>query len=267
MTAYTLAQFRLSHKLFWRTPAMVAMGFGFPLVVGGLFPLMMPDAAWGGASVRAYLVTGVLVLSLGMLAFMNLLEVLVQRRQQLILKRLRGTELPDLAIFAGEILCVTVVVLVQVTLLIALARVAHGIALPVNPALLIATVIAGTAVFAAMAVAVSGRIPAQGMTVFVGLPFLLLTIGLSGLAYPVSQMPDWAQVPLSYLPFTPIANGIRTAYLGQDFVHQQGSAVPADIGVLEGFQVMGQGWIVLAVWLIAALWAATRWFKWEPRRG
>ncbi|HLU71850.1 MAG TPA: ABC transporter permease [Nonomuraea sp.] len=267
MIAYTLAQFRLSQKIFWRTPVMVAMGFGFPLLVGGLFPLIMPDGAWGGATLSAYLVTGVLVLALGMLAFMNLLEVLVQRRQQLILKRLRGTELPDLAIFAGEILCVIVVVIAQIALLIGLAWAVHGIALPANPALLLATVIAGTAVFAALAVAVSGRIPGQGMTIFVGLPFLFLTIGLSGLAYPISQLPGWVQAPLSYLPFIPIADGIRTAYLGKDFVHQQGSAVPPDIGVLEGFQVMWQGWIVLAVWLVVALWAAKRWFKWEPRRG
>src|SRR5690606_31184839 len=148
MIAYTPAEFRLCQQIFWRAAVMVAMGFGFPLLVGGLFPLIMPVGAWGGATLSAYLVTGVLVLALGMLAFMNLLEVLVQRRQQLILKRLRGTELPDLAIFAGEILCVIVVVIAQIALLIGLAWAVHGIALPANPALLLATVIAGTAVFA-----------------------------------------------------------------------------------------------------------------------
>ncbi|MFF3664866.1 ABC transporter permease [Microtetraspora malaysiensis] len=267
MKAYTLSQFLLSQKIFWRTPASVVVAFGLPLLFGGLMPLIMPDGEVGGATMSVYMVTGVIVMVVAMTGFLNLVEALVGRRQALILKRLRGTELPDLAIFGGEILTVIAVGLLQLVLLIAMAKLLHGIDLPADPALLVVTLIAGLAVFAALAVAASGRVPGQGTTVMVSMPVLLLTIGFSGFAYPVSEFPGWLRAVAAVLPITPIAQGVRTAYVGRDFVHQTGSAVPPEVGVLEGFQVMGSGWLVLAAWLVAALWAGKRWFRWEPRRG
>ncbi|WP_043622408.1 ABC transporter permease [Nonomuraea candida] len=267
MTAYTLAHFRLTQTLFWRTPIAVGAALFFPVLFGGLMPLMVPGGSRSGAPVAVSIMTGVIVMGIATLGFMTLVESFVMRRQLLILKRLRGTELPDLAIFGGEILTVLSVGLLQLALIVGLARAAHGITLPANPALLVVTVLLGIAVFAAMAVAVSGRVPAQGATVVVSLPFLLLAIGLSGFAYPVAAFPEWLRTVSSFLPFGRIAEGVSTAYLGRDYVGHTGPGLPARVGVLEGFVVMWPGWLVLAAWLVLALLAAKRWFKWEPRRG
>ncbi|MBE1591696.1 ABC transporter permease [Nonomuraea angiospora] len=267
MTAYTLAHFRLTQMLFWRTPVSVGVALFFPVVFGGLMPLMLPGGTRDGAPVDVAIMTGVIVMGIANLGFMTLVESFVVRRQLLILKRLRGTELPDLAIFGGEILTVLSIGLLQLVLIVGLARVMHGVELPANPALLVVTVLLGLAVFAAMAVAVSGRIPAQGSTVVVSLPFLLLAIGLSGFAYPVSAFPGWLRIVSSFLPFGRVAEGVSTAYLGRDYVGHAGAGVPQKVGVLEGFLVMWPGWLVLAAWLVLSLLAAKRWFKWEPRRG
>ncbi|SEH02051.1 ABC-2 type transport system permease protein [Nonomuraea solani] len=260
MTAYTFAHFRLTQKLFWRTPMSVGVALFFPVLFGGLMPMMLPGGTRDGAPVEVAIMTGVIVMGVAILGFMTLMESFVIRRQLLILKRLRGTELPDLAIFGGEILTVLSVGLLQLVLIVGIARTVHGVELPANPALLVVTVLFGLAVFAAMAVAVSGRIPAQGSTVVVSLPFLLLAIGLSGFAYPVSAFPDWLRTVSSFLPFGRLAEGIGIAYLGRDLA---GHAV----GVFEGFLVMWPAWLVLAAWLVLSLLAAKRWFKWEPRRG
>ncbi|MEV8633958.1 ABC transporter permease [Streptosporangium sp. NPDC051023] len=267
MTAYTLAHFRLTQTLFWRTPVSIGIALGFPILFGGLMPLMIPGGLRGGTPVEIAIITGVIVMGAGTLGFMTLVESFVMKRQLLILKRLRGTELPDLAIFGGEILTVMSIGLLQLAAIVGLARAVHGVALPANPALLVVTVLFTLAVFAAMAVAVSGRIPAQNATVVASLPFLLLTIGLSGFAYPISAFPGWLRTVSSFLPFGWAAEGISTAYLGRNYVGHVGSAVPPEVGILEGFRVMGPGWLVLAAWLVLSLLAAKRWFKWEPRRG
>ncbi|WP_214409270.1 ABC transporter permease [Sphaerisporangium fuscum] len=267
MTAYTLSHFRLTQTLFWRTPVSVGVALGFPILFGGLMPLLVGGGARGGAPVGVAIVTGVIVMGMGTLGFMTLVESFVMKRQLLIFKRLRGTELPDLAIFGGEILTVVSIGLLQLAAIVGLAKVAHGVDLPADPALLVVTVVLGLAVFAAMAVAVSGRIPAQGATAVVSLPFLLLTIGLSGFAYPTSAFPGWLRAVSSLLPFQRVAEGVSTAYLGRDYVGHAGSAVPPKVGVLSGFLLMWPGWLVLAAWLVLSLLAAKRWFRWEPRRG
>jgi ABC-2 type transport system permease protein len=264
MTAYTIAHFRLTQTLFWRTPVSIGIALFFPLLFGGLMPLTLPGGTRDGAPMDVAIMTGVIVMGLTTLGFMTVVESFVMKRQLLILKRLRGTELPDLAIFGGEILTVLTVGLLQLVLIVGLARVLHGVPLPANPALLLVTMVFGLAVFAAMAVAVSGRVPAQGSTIVVSLPFLLLSLALSGFAYPVSAFPGWLQTVSSFLPFERVAEGVGTAYLGRDLV---GSGVPAEVGVLEGFVAMWPGWLVLAAWLVLSLLAAKRWFKWEPRRG
>lgn len=264
MTAYTIAHFRLTQTLFWRTPVSIGIALFFPLLFGGLMPLTLPGGTRDGAPMDVAIMTGVIVMGLTTLGFMTVVESFVMKRQLLILKRLRGTELPDLAIFGGEILTVLTVGLLQLVLIVGLARVLHGVPLPSNPALLLVTMVFGLAVFAAMAVAVSGRVPAQGSTIVVSLPFLLLSLALSGFAYPVSAFPGWLQTVSSFLPFERVAEGVGTAYLGRDLV---GSGVPAEVGVLEGFVAMWPGWLVLAAWLVLSLLAAKRWFKWEPRRG
>ncbi|GGK97854.1 hypothetical protein Sme01_61450 [Sphaerisporangium melleum] len=267
MTAYTLSHFRLTQTLFWRTPVSVGIALCFPIVFGGLMPAVLPGGVRDGAPVEVAVMTGVIVMGMATLGFMTLVESFVMRRQMLVLKRLRGTELPDLAIFGGEILTVAAIGLFQLAAIVALARFVHGVALPANPALLVVTVLLGLAVFAAMAIAVSGRIPAQGATVVVSLPFLLLAIGLSGFAYPVSEFPGWLRAVSAVLPFGRVAEGVTTAYLGRDYVGHAGAGVPPEIGTLDGFLVMWPGWLVLLAWLALSLLAAKRWFKWEPRRG
>ncbi|WP_066375902.1 ABC transporter permease [Herbidospora mongoliensis] len=240
MTAYTIAHFRLTQRLFWRTPVSIWVALGFPVLFAWLLPLAVPEPD--------RLIVGIVVTGAGLLGFATLLESFVVKRQLLILKRLRGTELPDLAIFGGEILTVVSIGLVQLVAIVGVANAVHGVALPADPLLLAVTVLLALAVFAAMGVAVSGRVPSTGSIIAVSLPFHLLNMGLSGLVLPLSDFPEWAGIVAAFLPFGWAAEGITMAYFG-------------------GFVLMWPGWLVLVAWLVLSLLAARRWFKWEPQRG
>nr|WP_062337271.1 ABC transporter permease [Herbidospora sakaeratensis] len=243
MTTYTIAHFRLTQRLFWRTPVSIWVALGFPVLFAWLLPLAVPNPE--------RLIVGVIVMGAGLLGFATLLESFVVKRQQLILKRLRGTELPETAIFGGEILTVVSIGLVQLVAIVAVANGVHGLPLPANPALLLVTMLLGLAVFAAMGVAVSGRTPSTGAIIAVSLPFHLLTMGLSGFAIPFSAFPDWALTVNGFLPFARVAEGVSLSYFDPD----------------AGIPELGAGWLVLIVWSVLSLLAARRWFRWEPRRG
>lgn len=240
MTAYTIAHFRLTQKLFWRTPVSIWVALGFPVLFAWLLPLAVPNPE--------RLIVGIVVMGAGLLGFMTLLESLVVKREQLVLKRLRGTELPEMAVFGGEILTVVSIGLLQLAAIVAVAHGVHGLALPVNPALLAVTVLLALAVFAAMGVAVSGRVPSAGGIIAVSLPFHLLTMGLSGFVVPLSEFPAWAGTLAGFLPFSRAAEGVTAAYFGSEAAVWPGS-------------------LVLAGWLVLSLLVARRWFRWEPRRG
>ena len=232
-------------KLLLREPGWVfTVGIPlFVLVVFGVIPGDAPGAAAGGPSGRELLVSTTLAVNLGLVALHMVPTTLAGYREKGILRRLSTTPLHPAALLAVQLVLQLVLALVSAVLLIGVARLAFGVALPARlPALLGVFTLGASAMFAIglliAAVAPTGQL-ANGIGVLLYFPSAFL----AGLMLPKALMP------------TPLARAGELTPLGalrqslQDVWHGAGPD-PLLLAIMAGCAV------VVAV-------AAARWFRWE----
>ncbi|MFC7533940.1 ABC transporter permease [Actinoplanes sp. GCM10030250] len=177
--------------------------------------------------------------------YTTVVTTLASRRQTLFLKRLRSTAEPDTGILAGLLLPVTVLALVQVTVILTvLAVVAGG---PANVLLLVAAVLAM-------------------VTMMVGLG--LATAGLT-------NSPEHAQVTTLPISLSVIAVASWVGISGTEELTllkrllPGGSATELVVNAWNGGVAVTDSLLLLAPtvsWVVVAVALAARMFRWEPRR-
>jgi ABC-2 type transport system permease protein len=163
--ALAVHQFRFDQKIFWRNPASVFFTVAFPVMFLVIFDLVFggDERIEGlGVDVSTYYVPAILTLAVISATFQNLAMSVTIDREFGILKRGRGTPLPDWVFFAGRIGNSLVVSLLMLVLLAAIGRVAYGVAIPWDrvPAVLV-TVAVGATSFCCLGLALTGFIPSQ----------------------------------------------------------------------------------------------------------
>ncbi|GAA5071450.1 ABC-2 type transport system permease protein [Thermocatellispora tengchongensis] len=227
-----------------------------PLLVGWLFTATgAPRGRIEGVPAEIYVLTGLPALMLGFAVFVNLVNTFTARREELVLKRLRGGQASPAAILGGSALGALAVFLGQIALLaLWITRVEDG-PLPANIPLLLVGALLGVAVFALLAAAFSGLTPNAELAQIAVLPVLLVILLAAPLFGPLEALPEPLRVAASVLPVTPVLDIMRTAYLGggKDLADQWLSSLPS----------MG----LLLAWIALAALAARFLFRWDPRRG
>ncbi|GAV46114.1 ABC transporter permease [Streptomyces acidiscabies] len=171
------------------------------------------------------------------------------RREELVLKRLRTGELRDGEILVGSALPMVATGIVQSLVLVAGCTVLLDMDAPSAPLLAVLGVVLGIAVCAALAAVTSGVTRSAESAQVTPMPFLFLSMICSGVAVPLEVFPDRAASVMELLPLSPAITLIRGAWTGELSAYDALGAV-----------LTGLAWIVLAVF------AVKRWFKWEPRR-
>jgi len=159
-----------------------------------------------------------------------------------VLKRLGTTPLPRSGLLAGKTAAVLAVEVVQVVVLV-LVGIALGwrpVSVAVGQAVLL--VVLATVAFSGLALLMAGTLRAEATLAAANLVYVLLLLG-SGIVVPLSRFGESAQRVLQWLPSTALADGLRAT--------------------LAGASAPGSVWVVLVVWSVAAVAAATRWFRWE----
>ncbi|WP_052847972.1 ABC transporter permease [Streptomyces avicenniae] len=170
---------------------------------------------------------------------------LAARRQNLFLKRLRSTAAGDARILAGLLLPVTVLALVQVTvILVALAAVAGG---PSDTPLLVAAVLAVVVMMLGLGLATAGLTNSPEHAQVTTLP-----VSLGGIA-----VASWVGISGTeeLAPLKRLLPG--------------GSATELIMDAWNGGVPTGDSLLLLAPtlgWVVVAVVLATRLFRWEPRR-
>ncbi|WP_329520124.1 ABC transporter permease [Spirillospora sp. NBC_01491] len=253
---------RLDLTLLWRNRSALFTVAGLPLLFAAMLVPMKgkPIEGVDGALLQG---TGHLAFFVVFAVFMNLVNGLTARREDLTLKRLRGTALSDSEILGGGVLTAAVMYAVQAGALLVLLGAALGGRFPADPLLLLAGLGGGVAVFALLAFAVSGLTPNSDMAALTVLPIMFACMGGAGVMFPLDALPAAAQEALRLLPLSPVVEIVRTAYFGQDFVAY---GPHPGVGLLGGWEACARSFAVLAAWIVVGRLLAARWFRWEPRR-
>lgn len=183
-----------------------------------------------------------LVVALGL--YSTTVTTLASRRQNLFLKRLRSTAAGDGEILSGLLLPVTVITVFQVAVvLVALTVFAEG---PADPLLLIVAVLSTVAMMLGLGLATAGVTNSPDHAQVTTLPLLVGTLAVSG-----------------WVGFT----GTEELTLLKRLL-PGGSASELIVNAWNGGASLGDSlWLLVPTlaWVVVALAAAARMFRWEPR--
>ena len=237
-------QFRTEQRLFWRSRELAFFTFLFPIVVFVLLGSVYDDEG------SRYLLAGMLGYGLVATAFAGLAIVVVIRREQGILKRLRATPLPPWAYFAGILASTAAVYALEAAALVALAKLLFGIPIPRRVLSLLAVLLLGTVTFAALGLAATGLVrSAEGSSAVINAIFLPGTF-VSGAFFSPTSFPRFLEIIAAVLPTSHFIQAVRRVVLDGQEIWEQGTAVA-----------------VIAAWGVGGALAAVRGFRWEPREG
>jgi len=248
-----LHQFRFDQKTFWRNPASVFFTVMFPVMFLVIFDLVFGGSdriKELGVDVSTYYVPAILTLAVVSATFQNLAMSVTIDREFGILKRGRGTPLPDWVFFAGRIGNSLVVSIVMLVLLVAIGRLAYGVEIPWGhlPAVLV-TLAVGAAAFCCLGLALTGFIPSQSAAAPITNIAIFPLYFLSGVFIPESEIPDGV---LHVADAFPVRHFFEAFFAAWD---------PATAGA--GFEWGNLA--VVAAWGVAGFALASRTFRWTPR--
>ncbi|MDQ1601824.1 MAG: type transport system permease protein [Actinomycetota bacterium] len=211
-----------------------------------------------GVSFSQYFLAGMIASGIVYTSFQNLAISIPQERDVGTLKRLLGTPMPKASYFIGKIGLILVIYIGQVVLMSAIGVVLFDVHLPSDPAdwwtftwvsalgLVCCTLLG----IAFSAVARSGR----GAPALVS-PVVLVLQFTSGVFFQYDELPPWMQQLAALFPLKWLCQGMRSVFLPDSFQRQE----------LAGSWELGRTALVLALWSVAALVLALRYFRWQHR--
>jgi ABC-2 type transport system permease protein len=242
---------RAELTLFGRSKGMIVTAVFVPLVlpVSARSVVEDMDLADSGLSVGMVLLPGAIGFSLLFAVYSALVAVLVGRREELVLKRLRTGELRDREILAGASLPAVGTGLVQSLILAAGCAVLLDVPAPEAPHLAVVGLVSGLAICATLAAATAGLTRTVESAQVTSMPLVMVSLVGSGVTVPLELLPDRVATVLELLPLTPVITLVRGGWSGE----------------LSAYEAVGPVLVALA-WTAFGVFAVRRWFRWEPRR-
>ena len=214
----------------------------------------------GGVTIAAYYLPGLVAAGVVLSGVQNLGIAIAQERSDGTLKRLGGSPLPVVSYFIGKAGSVLVTAVVQLLLLLAVAHLLFGVALPGDAthwlrfvwifllSILMATV---------LGIGISG-IPRSGRSASaVIVPILLVLQFVSGVYFTFTDLPTWLQNIASIFPVKWVAQGMRSVFLPEHFAAAE----------QHGGWDLGTTALVLVAWTVVGLIAARISFRWVRKDG
>jgi ABC-2 type transport system permease protein len=262
MTAITLGTSRglLELKQFLRTREYVVFTLLFPVIVVVVFGAVFGSTdIGGGVSLTQYFVTGMIASGLFASSFQNLAIQIPMERQRGVLKRLTGTPMPRSAYFVGKIVMVLIVGVVETAILLAIATLFYGLALPTDPVKwftlfwvgLLGITACTLAGIAYSSFARSGRGAPATVT-----PIALVLQFISGVFFVYTSIPAWMQQVAALFPLKWMCQGMRSVFLPDSFAARE---------VAHSWE-LGRVALVLGAWCVGGLILCLLTFRWTDRR-
>ncbi len=249
-----LHQLRYDQKVFWRNPPAVFFTVMFPVLLLVIFSAIFGDktiGGKGGIKVTTYYVPAIITLAVVSATMQTLAMSLVIAREDGRLKRGRGTPMPAWVFIAGRIGNSVVVAVVMLALVSGLGRLLYGVPIPWRQAPDLLVVLAvGAASFCCLGIALTALIPSQDAAAPIVNAMLLPLYFLSGVFVPEDELPSGVIDFANHFPIRPFFQAVYDAYLPGG-----GPALAWD------------HLAAVAIWGVAGLILAIRFFRWTPRGG
>ncbi|MGW5610462.1 ABC transporter permease [Streptomyces sp. NPDC003753] len=239
---------------------LTLLGRNKSVIITALFvPLALPfsvrpavrqmDLKAEGLTMGSVMVTAAIGFSMLFAVYSSLVNVFVARREELVLKRLRTGELGDAEILTGAALPAVCVGLGQSVLLAVGCAVLLDAGVPRAPHLAALGLLSGLVLCAALAAVTASFSRTVESAQVTALPMLFVSLLGSGITIPTELLPDRIASVCALLPLSPAIRLIRGGWNGGLSVYDTLGAVATAVA-----------------WVVAAVWAVRRWFRWEPRR-
>jgi ABC-2 type transport system permease protein len=248
-----LRQVRYTNKAFWRNPASAFFTFAFPLIFLVIFTSLIKGTTTVGGVVydnATYFTSAMGAFGVITACYTNIAISIVFARDEGILKRIRGTPMPAGVYLSSRVLHAMIVGLVLVAITIAFGSLRFSIHLPGGIWLFryLVALVVGAGCFAALGLAVSGLVPNADAGPPIVNAIILPLLFLSGIFIPLGDdAPRWVTVIGDVFPVKHFLDATRDAFL------QSPGFSWADVAVL-------------AIWLVAGAFVATKAFRWESSR-
>jgi ABC-2 type transport system permease protein len=247
-------QIGYQNRLFWRTPIAALFTVAFPLMFLVLFNVLFDggiDVSGGRTlTVVQFYAPSLAVFTVASATYTNLGIRTSIARDEGVLKRFRGTPLPPWAYLAGRVGSAVWVALIGVVVMLGVAAVFFD--LDIRTDTLLAAALAfgvGAATFAALGLALAALTPtaeaAPAIANFTILPLAFISDVFLSLADP----PAWLDTLGDVFPLKPFVAAFQAPFVP--------STEP------PGFRWGSIG--VMALWGVAGIVVAVRFFGWEPR--
>ena len=245
-------ELRSQLRLYWRSRELAFFTFALPIIMFILLGSVYGKdrlKAEGGVRGADYLLAGMLGYGAIATGFAGLSILLVIRREQGILKRLRATPLPAGTYVAALLLTTIIAFAIETAVMVTLGRILfhthlrHGVSLAL--ALLLAI-----AAFTALGLALTTVIKSsEGSSAVVNAIYLPVSF-ISGSFFSPHSFPQVLRAVANALPLVYVIRLVRDVMLRGAEIWDRPGAVA-----------------VVAAWGVAGAVIAARRFRWEPREG
>ncbi|MEO0495481.1 MAG: ABC transporter permease [Actinomycetota bacterium] len=247
---------RAENRLFWRTPIGAFFTIGLPLVMLVLFVALFGNdpigTSYGEIATAQFYAAGLGVFAAASATYTNIAINLTMRRDDGVLKRVRGTPIPPWVFLAGSILSGMWIAAFATTLMVVVGIVAYGVEVELAqlPAMVLAFV-AGTACFATLGVALASIAKTASAAPAIANATILPLGFMSNVFVPLDDPPAWLTLVGDIFPLKPFA----VAFAEAMSPFTEAPAFEWDrIAVMAGWTVLG----AIVAW---------KRFRWEPVPG
>jgi ABC-2 type transport system permease protein len=243
-----LHELKAQQRLFWRSRELAFFTFGLPVILYFLLGSVYGEDEVDGVPGADYLLAGMLGYGAASTAFAGLAILLVVRRESGILKRLRATPLPASTYLTAVLASIVFVFALESMLMIVIGRVGFDTPVPDRLVSLALVLLLGAGSFAALGIGLSGLVrSAEGASAVVNAIYLPVSF-ISGAFFSPESFPAFLEAIANVLPLTYFIELVRDVMLHGSEIWDE----PAAVGMV-------------AAWGVAGLFAALRYFRWEPR--
>jgi ABC-2 type transport system permease protein len=230
-----LHELRGELRLYWRSRELAFFTFLLPMILFLLLGFAYGDDELEGIRGSDYLLAGTMGYGVVATAFAGLAIVLVIRREEGILKRLRSTPLPA-PIYLTAVLTTTMIAfLVQAACIVAVGMIVFDASFPHRIGSLAIALVLGAASFAALGVGLTGLVRrAEGASAVVNAIYFPMLF-ISGSFFERNTFPGFLQAVADVLPLTYFIKLVTDIMLRGHEIWDR----PGDVAVLGAWGIVG----------------------------